>query len=173
MHLRFARGTACIVKSLRHAKQVTGAWYVFAVACAGMDRNETDMIPAGRAAGTAGDWGEAAGVGSDELEDFASVGAAAEGEWKDAIDIGVDDEPAVSGAGGAGNFHGILNGKAGELHADTPGTDPTAAWRQKAIPSDLVVAGSALTKAWLIVWPACKLDSCSCRIGWLTVFQRN
>ncbi|CDI84888.1 coatomer alpha subunit, putative [Eimeria praecox] len=105
----------------------------------GLDTNQTDV--GGRTAGMAGDWGEAPGVGSDELEDFASVGAAAEGEWKDAIDIGIDDESAVSGSGGTGRGHGVLNGKTGELHADTPGTDPTAAWRQKPIPSDLVVAG--------------------------------
>ncbi|CDJ56647.1 coatomer alpha subunit, putative [Eimeria maxima] len=107
----------------------------------GMDTNEADVAAAGRATGAMGDWAEAPGVGSDELEDFASVGAAAEGEWKDAIDIGMDDEPTVSCAGGAARGHGIINGKTGELHGDTPGTDPTAAWRQKPIPSDLVVAG--------------------------------
>ncbi|CDJ35265.1 coatomer alpha subunit, putative [Eimeria mitis] len=105
----------------------------------GMDTNETDVTGAGRGAGMVGDWGEAAGVGSDELEDFASVGAAAEGEWRDAIDIGIDDEPAV--AEGPGRGHGVLNGKTEGLHADTPGADPTATWRQKPIPSDLVVAG--------------------------------
>lgn len=94
--------------------------------------------------GKARDWGEAGVVGSDEGEDFASLGAAAEGEWKDAIDIGVEDDAAVSGAAGAWKAHGAINGKSGEAYAETPGADPTVAWRQNPIPSDLVVAGNAI-----------------------------
>ncbi|CDJ39209.1 coatomer alpha subunit, putative [Eimeria tenella] len=106
----------------------------------GFDTDEPDAS-AQVMCGKARDWGEGGVVGSDEGEDFASLGAAAEGEWKDAIDIGVEDDAAVSGAAGAWKVHGAINGKSGETYAEAPGADPTVAWRQNPIPSDLVVAG--------------------------------
>ncbi|KAL8441569.1 hypothetical protein Emag_007062 [Eimeria magna] len=107
----------------------------------GADSKGADMPAVGGASGAAGDWGEEGLAGGDGLdEDLASLGAA-DGEWKDAIDIGIDDMSISAATAGAGGVHAHLNGGPVASHDDAPGADPTAAWRQKPIPADLLAAG--------------------------------
>ncbi|KAL8448978.1 hypothetical protein Emed_003330 [Eimeria media] len=107
----------------------------------GAESKGADMPVGGGAPGAGGDWGEEGLAGGDGLdEDLASLGAA-DGEWKDAIDIGIDDVSISAATTGAAGAHAHLNGASAASHEDAPGADPTAAWRQKPIPADLLAAG--------------------------------
>lgn len=134
----------------------------------GGEMKETDLLAKGGIPGAADDWAEAGGAGGDGLdEDMASLGAA-DGEWKDDFDIGVDDAAISAVGAGAAGAHGHLNGGPGEAHDDAPGADPTAAWRQKPIPADLIAAGMPVN-----TFTCCWCDEAQSFIKYLYVQMRK